>query len=146
MATHKPGKIQNGQDGLAFASALRDCLGCGLAQVDLQDGSITFNGDAARMLELEAARKVPLDSLPARLGEAVRECAGGTAMLSKTRRIGLIASIVEVQLPKRGAVALGLEGIEVPGQKGRVLGIRGLTPVRRVGEKIWGVGRRGHAG
>ena len=148
MPTHKPGKIQNGQDGLAFANALRDCLDCGLAEVDLESGSITFNGEAAEMLELGSAsgRKVPLDSLPAPLGEAIRECAGGTASIARTRRIGAIARIVEVQLPKHGSVTLGLEEFELPRQTARLLAIRDLTPLRRMEQKIWRLDRLANLG
>src|SRR5712672_3006979 len=66
MPTHKPGQIEDRQDGLALANALRDCLVSGLALFDPHESSLAFNREAEEMLGLpsSAGQPIALDLLP----------------------------------------------------------------------------------
>jgi two-component system sensor histidine kinase HydH len=136
MSSHKPGKIENGQDGLVFASALRDCLAFGLGMVDASGNSVVFNREAERMLGLPSAGgKIPLDSLPAPLPQTLRKVLSA----GQTPSFG-ISLIVEATLPNRGPVTLswGVQALPTETEvTGRVLVVRDLTPVRRIEQKIW---------
>ena len=138
MPTHKPGQIEDRQDGLALANALRDCLVSGLALFDPQGPSLAFNREAEEMLGLasSAGQPVALDLLPVPMAQAIsRLLSGGQSPSSRQ---------VDLTVPNRGPVTLRLGLLSLPPQKGvtaLVLVLHDLTPLRRIEQKIWRLDR-----
>jgi len=138
MPINNPGKIRDGQDGLALANALRDCLICGVAVVEPNGPSLTLNPEAEKMLGLPsgAGRPVGLDFLPAPLAQIIRQ------LLSAAQPFA--SRPFDLTLPDRGSVTLHLSTDPLPSQaggKGILLVLRDLTPLKRIEQKIWRLDR-----
>jgi signal transduction histidine kinase len=138
MPTHKPGQIEDRQDGLAFASAMRDCLVCGLAVLDPQGPTLALNGEAEKMLGLPSnpGQALALDLLPVPLPQTIRR------LLSDRQPTDSLQ--VDLTIQKRGPITLNLSLLSLPAQKGvttLVLALHDLTPLRCMEQKIWRLDR-----
>jgi signal transduction histidine kinase len=60
MLANQTGKMAEGQTGASFASALRDCMVCGLVLIDERRQLTTLAGEARQILGSKLHRKLPL--------------------------------------------------------------------------------------
>ena len=138
MPSNNPGKLEDAQDGMALANALRDCLVCGIVLAEPNGPFVTLNPEAEKMLGLpsSAGRPVTLELLPAPLAQTIRQ------LLSAAQPIA--SRPLQLTFPDRGPITLHLSTVPLPSHKGGkdiMLLLRDLTPLKRIEQKIWRLDR-----
>ncbi len=129
MSAHHPGKDAAGQEGVSFATALRDCLATAVILIDARREITGLTQEAAQIFGLNTAHtdKASLDDLPAPISEVVRE--------SMTAGKPITNRQIEIRASSKRTLSLCISA--VPAAAGNndlavALVIHDLTPVRRL--------------
>jgi two-component system sensor histidine kinase HydH len=141
MPTNKPGKLEEDQGGTAFIRALRDTFDCGIALAASNDGLLTLNPEAAKMLGFAAGTgSATVQQLPELVRQAVQELiiSGSPGGFRQ----------IELKIPGRGSVTLHLSTLRAAQKdsKGVALVLRDLTPLRNIERKVWRLDRLASVG
>lgn len=130
---NQAGRSGQGQEGLSFADALRDCLVSGVILIDGGHNITLLTPEAQQILGLEPAppRTFPFEALPVPLQKIAREA------LSSGRP--LTARKVELKPNRRGPLTLRVTATPVqPGKNapGVLLVLNDLSSARRMQEHV----------